>query len=123
VSTIDWILIGVVVVLGVLVLGGVIASRRRADAEHRGLVARLTAADEALAGARAQDRGWDRATMEAAARAAFAARSGAEIRQLQLIQVDDRPGTEDDHAVFRVLTDAGAEELRLGRHGDSWVEA
>jgi hypothetical protein len=123
VSTIDWILIGVVVVLGVLVLGGVIASRRRAEAEHRGLVARLTAADEALAAARAQDRGWDRATMEAAARAAFAARSGAEIRELQLIQVEDRPGTEDDHAVFRVLTADGAEELRLGRHGDSWVEA
>jgi hypothetical protein len=123
VSTADWILIAVVVVLAVLVLGGAVASRRRAGSQRRALLERLAAADKDLAAARAADRGWDRVAMEAAARAAFAARSSQEIRDLQLVQVDDRPGTEEDHCVFRVVTDSGAEELRLGRRDGAWVEA
>ncbi len=54
-------------------------------------------------------------------RAAFAERSEAEIRDLQLVQVVDKPGTEDDQAVFRVVTDHGSEHLHLDRHGDTWV--
>jgi hypothetical protein len=122
-SAFGWVLIGIAIVLGLLILGGLAANARRLRAERRALLERLTAADEALAAARAADRGWDRESMEAAARAAFAARSSANVRELQLIQVDDRPGIEDDHAVFRVLTDHGAEELRLGRRGEEWIEA
>jgi len=77
-------------------------------------------ADQALALARAGDRGWERAVLEAAAREAFAARSPAEVRELLLMQVVDRPGTEEDQALFRVVTDVGSEEILLVRHGDAW---
>ena len=33
----------------------------------------------------------------------------------------DRPGTEEDQALFRVITDVGSEELLLIRSGDSWT--
>ena len=71
--------------------------------------------------AHAQDTGWERSLLEEAARTAFADRSPAEVRELQLVQVVDKPGTEDDQAVFRVVTDHGAEYLHLDRHGDAWV--
>ena len=74
-------------------------------------------ADQALALARAGDRGWERDVLEAAAREAFAARSPVEIRELLLLQVVDRPGTEEDQALFRVVTDVGSEEILLVRHG------
>jgi hypothetical protein len=35
--------------------------------------------------------------------------------------VVDKPGTEEDQAVFRVVTDHGSEYLHLDRHGDTWV--
>jgi hypothetical protein len=123
VSTLDWVLIGIGAFFALVVLGGYAASKRRDRAQRRALLERLAAADKDLAAARAADRGWDRDVMEAAAREAFAARSQQPIRELQLIQVDDRPGTEEDHAVFRVLTDSGAHELRLGRRDGAWVEA
>jgi hypothetical protein len=113
----------VVVVLAVLVGGGLIASARRARAEEPELRARLQEADRQLAAARAQDRGWERATMETAVRRAFAARSPAEPRELLLLQVVDRPGTDDDEAVFRVVTDAGAEDVRLVRRAGDWLVA
>ena len=56
----------VIVVLGVLLLlfvGGVIANARRARAEDPQLRATLLEADQALAQARAEDRGWDRAAL------------------------------------------------------------
>jgi hypothetical protein len=123
VSTVDWVLIGIAAFIALLVLGGVAASRRRDQAQRRGLLERLAAADKDLAAARAADRGWDRELMEAAARAVFASRSSQPIRELQLVQVEDRPGTEADQCVFRVVTDSGAHELRLGRRGDAWLEA
>ena len=61
--------------------------------------------------------------MEAAAREAFAARSPAEVRELLLVQVVDRPGTEEDQALFRVVTDAGSEEILLVRHDGTWGAA
>jgi hypothetical protein len=85
--------------------------------------ATLLEADHALALARAEDRGWERSALEAAAREAFAARSPIDVRELQLLKVVDRPGTEDDQALFRVITDVGSEELLLARHGDSWRSA
>ena len=116
----------IVVVLAVLVLlfvGGLIANTRRARAEDPELRAALREADQALALARAEDRGWDRGALEAAARDAFAARSPIEPRELQLLKVIDRPGTEDDQALFRVVTDVGSEEILLVRTGDVWSPA
>ena len=78
-------------------------------------------ADQALALARAGDRGWERGVLEAAARKAFAARSPVEVRELLLMQVVDRPGTEEDQALFRVITDVGSEEILLVRQGDDWT--
>jgi type II secretory pathway pseudopilin PulG len=116
----------IIVVLGLLLLlfvGGLIANRRRARAEDPALRAALREADQALALARAEDRGWERGALEAAAREAFAARSPIEPRELQLLKVIDRPGTEDDQALFRVVTDAGSEEILLVRRGDTWAAA
>ena len=110
-----------VVVLAVLAIGGYVATGRRARADDPALRAELEAANRALALAHAQDKGWERSLLEEAARTAFADRSPAEVRDLQLVQVVDKPGTDDDQAVFRVVTDHGAEYLHLDRHGDAWV--
>jgi hypothetical protein len=114
------IVVGVIVVLAVLLFaGGLYASGRRRDKLADGLLARIEAADAALADARAQDRGWERATIEAAARAAVAPQ---EVRELQLVQVVDKPGTDADQAVFRVVGADGAEHtVTLGRRDGAWV--
>jgi hypothetical protein len=116
----------VIVVLALLLLlfvGGAIANARRARAEDPELRATLREADQALAHARAEDRGWDRAALEAAAREAFAARSPIELRELQIVKVVDRPGTEEDQCLFRVVTDVGSEEILLVRTGGAWGAA
>jgi hypothetical protein len=113
----------VIVILAVLFVGGLIATGRRREAERDELRARIQEADRALALARAADRGWERSTMEAVVRATFAERSPVEPRELLLLQVLDRPGTDDDEAVFRVVTDAGAEDVRLVRRAGDWVAA
>jgi hypothetical protein len=123
VSTFAIVLIVVVAVLVLLIVGGVVANARRTRDEAGDMRATLREADHALAQARAEDRGWERSALEAAAREAFAARSPADVRELQLLKVVDRPGTEDDQALFRVITDAGSEEVLLARHGDEWQSA
>jgi type II secretory pathway pseudopilin PulG len=120
VSAFAIIVIVVVVLLVLLIVGGLVANARRArDQEDETLIA-VREADQALALARASDRGWERAVLEAAAREAFAARSPAEVRELLLMRVVDRPGTEEDQALFRVVTDVGSEEILLVRHGGAW---
>jgi hypothetical protein len=118
------IIIGVVVVLAIVFfVGGYIASGRRQQALRERLKGEIEAADAELAQARATDRGWERATIEAAARAAFVvAHPGRAVRELHLVQVVDRPGTEADQAVFRVLADDGREEtVTLGRRDGAWT--
>ena len=113
------VIVGVVVVLA---LGGAAVARRREAGTRAAFERDVEDADRALASARAEDRGWDRATLEAAARAAFAVRQpGAEIRTLALVQVLDRPGIEEDRAVFRVESPAGESLIALGRHGGEWI--
>ncbi len=111
----------VLIVLAVLVLGlfagGYVANARRRDAERAALHARAQEADRHLAAAHAEDKGWERATLEAAARRAFAERHGVEPDDLRLVQVVDRPGTDEDEAVFA----GDGHELVLGRRGDQWV--
>ncbi len=120
-SALAIIVIVFVVLVVLLIVGGLIVVNRRWRAEDSRLRATAQEADRALAAAQAVDRGWDRPALEAAARDAFAARSPAEVRELLLIQVVDRPGTEHDQALFRVITEAGSEEILLGRQDDAWV--
>jgi hypothetical protein len=105
-----------VVILGIA--GYVVVGRRR-EHEEASLIARAEEADQHLAQAHAQDKGWERGGLEAAARAIYAERHGSEPRQLHLVQVVDRPGTDEDEAVFM----ADGNELRLGRRGGDWVPA
>jgi hypothetical protein len=121
VNALEIIVIVVVLLIAILVAGGIVATGRRQRADDPALRAELEAANEALALAHATDKGWERSLLEEACRAAFAERSAADIRELQLVQVVDKPGTEEDQAVFRVITDHGSEHLHLDRHGDTWV--
>jgi len=113
-----WLII-VLAVLVLLAVGGVIASRRRLAATSDRFDAHLQQVNHDLAAAHAEDRGWERGALETAARQAFAAERGAEPSELELVQVIDRPGTEEDKAVFRV--DSGSERLTLGRRDGAWV--
>jgi hypothetical protein len=107
-----------------LALGGWIATTRRTEASADDLVEQLRDADRALAAAHAEDKGWERSVLEAAARDAYAATySEGEVRELHLVQVVDRPGTDEDQAVFRVVTDRGERTLVLGRRDGVWVPA
>jgi len=121
VTALEIIILVIVVLVVVLIVGGYVITGRRQRADDAAASTELEAANEALALARASDKGWERSLLEAACRAAFAERSEAEIRDLQLVQVVDKPGTEDDQAVFRVVTDHGSEHLHLDRRGDAWV--
>jgi hypothetical protein len=121
VSALEIVVVVVVVLLVLLIAGGIVANARHNRQEEAPLRAELEVANQALASAHADDKGWDRPVLEQAARDAFAERSAAEVRDLQLVQVVDKPGTEDDQAVFRVVTDHGHEYLHLDRHGDAWL--
>jgi type II secretory pathway pseudopilin PulG len=121
VSVLGIVAIVIVVLLVVMVAGGYVVTRRRARDQEGRLRADLEEANRAQAAAHAEDKGWHRELLEQAAREAFAERSAADVRELQLVQVVDRPGTEDDQAVFRVITDHGSEYLHLDRHGDRWL--
>ena len=120
-NALEIVIVVVVLLVIVLAIGGLIATGRRQREDDPALRAELEAANEALALAHATDKGWERSLLEEACRAAFADRSTAEIRELQLVQVVDKPGTEDDQAVFRVVTDHGSEYLHLDRRADAWV--
>jgi len=124
VSTFAIVLVVVAAVLLLLVVGGIVASGRAARARETRLKAEVEQANQALAQAHAGDNGWDAAQMEAAARNAWGAghRAGEPIAALHLVQVIDRPGTEADEAVYRVVGAGGHEhEVVLKRSGGSWT--
>jgi hypothetical protein len=112
-----WLII-VIVVIVLLAVGGVIARTQQLKRTRPAFDRSLTHADRDLADAAATDRGWDRAKLEAAARAAYTAKHGGEPESLTLVEVLDRPGTDEDEAVF----DAGGQRVVLGRRGDEWSE-
>ena len=115
-----WLII-VFAVLAVLVVGGIVARAmltRRTEVPFR---ARLEQANHDLAEAAAADRGWDRATLESAARRIYAEQRGAEPSELLLVEVLDRPGTDEDLAAFRVEGEGRHETLTLGRRDGEWV--
>ncbi len=117
------IVLGVFVALVViLALGGIYARRRQLDASRGRFDSNLAQVNRDLAAAHAEDRGWARDGLEAAARSAYAAqRPAAEPEALKLVQIVDRPGTDDDKAVFQVASGGRDERLTLGRQGGDWV--
>jgi type II secretory pathway pseudopilin PulG len=125
ISTVDVVLLVLLIIVGALAAGGWTAATRRARAGERKFLEQLQAAERELAKAHAGDKGWDRTLLDAAARAAAAERFGATpINGMQLVQVIDRPGTDADQAVFRVETADGDEHrITLGRSGGVWGPA
>jgi hypothetical protein len=115
-------LIAIVAIVIVLAAAGAIVNARRERATREAFRRDVETADRALAEAAAADRGWDREALEAAARAAFAAqRPGLEARELTLVGVLDRPGTDEDKAIFHVRHPGGDARLVLARTGDIWA--
>jgi hypothetical protein len=115
-----WLII-VIVVLAVLAVGGFFARRaltRRTETQFR---ARLEQANHDLAEAAAEDRGWDRAKLETAARRIYAEQRGAEPAELLLTEVIDRPGTDEDYAVFHAEGEGRRETINLGRRDGDWM--
>ena len=115
-----WLII-VLAVLAVLAVGGFVARRmltQRTEAQFR---RQLEKANHDLAEAAAADKGWDRPTLEAAARRLYAEQRGAEPAELLLTEVVDRPGTDEDYAVFQAEGEGRQETLTLGRHRGEWV--
>jgi hypothetical protein len=103
-------------------VGGAIAQRRRLAATETAFHQRIEQADRDLAAAHAQDKGWDRERLEAAARRVFAEQHpGHGIDELALTQVVDKPGVEADEAVFTVRGGGHEHRVVLGRHGDDWT--
>ena len=114
-----WLIIAlVVVVLLVIAVGGAVARRRQLARSRPAFEASLEQVNRDLAAAAAHDRGWDRANLEAAARRIYAEQRGAAPGDLVLVEVLDRPGTDEDKAVFRV---DGTERLTVGRRNGEWV--
>jgi len=115
-----WLII-VLLVLFVLAVGGVIARailQKRTQAEFE---RRLERANHDLAEAAAADNGWDRAVLEAAARRIYAKERGIEPSELMLVEVIDRPGTDEDLAVFHIEGEGRTDALTLGRKDGEWV--
>jgi hypothetical protein len=116
------IVIGVFVALVIiLAIGGIYGRRRQLAATQDRFDVHLAEVNRDLAAAHAADRGWAWEGLEAAARDAYAAQRGAEPSDLELVQIVDRPGTDQDKAVFRVAADGPDERLTLGRAGGEWV--
>jgi hypothetical protein len=114
-----WLII-VLAVLVVLAIGGAIARRAQLARTRGAFDASLHRANHDLAQAAASDRGWNREAMEAAARRAFSDQHGAEPQSLELVEVLDRPGTDEDQAMFRAAHGDHEHDILLGRRGDEW---
>lgn len=120
-STLAIVLIVIGALLLLLFVGGFAYSRRRLrqpDFERH-----VRTADQALEQARANDRGWDRELLEAAARRSLEQdRPDFAVRDMHLVLVDDRPGVEEDRAHMLAVGDRGEARVVLTRDaaGD-WV--
>jgi uncharacterized Ntn-hydrolase superfamily protein len=115
-----WLLIALIV-LAVLIVGGAIARRAQLARTRPAFESSLDRVNRDLAAAAAEDRGWDRDTLESAARRVFAEQRGGDPERLVLVEVRDRPGTEEDQAVFHAEHGGSAHRLTLGRRGGDWV--
>jgi hypothetical protein len=119
-----WLIVVIVVVVFAVLIGGGIYARNRQLARSRPAFERaLAQVDRDLAAAAATDRGWDRALLEAAARRISTEQFGHEPEALTLVEVIDRPGTDEDQAVFDVSAGGNRQRLVLGRSGGDWIPA
>ncbi len=110
------------VVLVLLFVGGLVASRRRAEKNAPAYARHLAEADHALEQARAADRGWDRQVMEDVARAALARQHpDRTFENLNLVLVDDRPGVDQDRAHFEASDGGEQITVVLGRDESGWA--
>jgi hypothetical protein len=117
-----WLII-VLAVLVILIAGGYIARTRQLARSRPAFDRSLEKVEQDLVTAAAADRGWDRALLEAAARRIGTERLGSEPDELTLVEVLDRPGTDQDEAVFDVRAGGERHRLVLGRRDGDWVAA
>ncbi len=115
------VLLVVVALVAVLAAGGMIAQRGRLARNRPVFESSLQEVNHDLAVARAEDRGWEAETLDAAAREAYARERGAAPDELTLVRIVDRPGTDEDKAIFRAEAGGRREELTLGRQDGAWV--
>jgi hypothetical protein len=121
-STVGIVLIVLAAVLLLFFIGGLLAASARDRKQAGSYDAHVAEADEALEQARASDRGWDRAVMEAEARRALTEqRPGVAFTDLHLVLVDDRPGKEEDRAHFLAVGEREETKVVLARTGDTWA--
>ena len=120
-STLGIILIALAVLALLLLVGGLAGARRRDRLQAPTLDRNIADADRALEQARAADRGWDRAALEAACRKALEAeRPDLRFERLDLVLVDDRPGVEEDRAHFVASGSEGQARIVLTRRSEGW---
>jgi hypothetical protein len=118
----DIVLLAVAALFLLLVLVGFVVSRRRVRATAADLERNLREADRALEEARASDKGWDRAVLEAAARKALTEERPALAKErLDLVLVDDRPGVTEDRAHMRAAGPDGQATVILTRGEAGWT--
>ena len=121
-SPVEVVLLVLVVVVVLLAAGGALAQRRRMERNRGVFESQLEQVNQDLVAAHAEDRGWEREALDAAARDALAReRPGGAEDQLTLVRIVDRPGTDEDQAIYRVGDPLRGEELVLGREGGAWV--
>jgi hypothetical protein len=121
VSTLALVLIIAGIVVLIVFIGGVLAVRRRDQAQAGVWEEHVAEADAALEQARALDRGWHRETMEEAAREALREQAPDHaFDQLHLILVDDQPGVDEDRAHFVAVGPDKDMRVVLTRAGDRW---
>jgi hypothetical protein len=117
-----WLII-VIVVLLLLIVGGVVARTQQLKRSRPAFERNLAQVERDLVAAAAADRGWDRERLESAARRIGTEQLGSEPDELTLIEVLDRPGTDQDEAVFDVRAAGARHRLVLGRRDGEWVAA
>jgi hypothetical protein len=121
-STLAIIVIVVAAVLLLLLAGGFVGAARRGRQDAGHYRQHLAEADRALEHARAADKGWDRAALEAAAREALAGvRPDFSYTDLVLVLVDDRPGITEDRAHFVASGSDGETRVVLARRESCWA--
>ncbi len=121
-SALATILIVVAVIVALVFVGGLVASRRRDRQGAPEYARHLAEADHALEQARASDKGWDRAVMEDVVRRALASEHpGADFDRLDLVLVDDRPGVMEDRAHFEASSGDRRVTVVLSRGESGWT--
>lgn len=109
------VLIVIAVILILLLVGGYVASRKRAENWREN----VASAERELERAFAADKGWDRELLQRSARDALGShRPGWEYSDVYLVDVVDKPGVEHDHAHLVAVGQDGEARVVLAREAD-----